>query len=59
VLAMKGEYPARELVDVSALSDSANPQSPGWQVLRTEPVTVPGNEASRHVVELARERPRQ
>ncbi len=56
MLAMKGEFPTQELVDMSALS---GPASPGWQVLRTEPVAVPGNDARRHVVELARGRPGQ
>jgi 16S rRNA (guanine527-N7)-methyltransferase len=44
LIAMKGQYPREELDDLPR----------GWRVVAVHPVTVPGLEAERHIVELAR-----
>lgn len=46
LLAMKGQHPGAEL----------EPLPKGWKVAAVHPVTVPGLDAARHVVELARAR---
>jgi len=46
LLAMKGQHPGAEL----------EPLPPGWRVAGIHPVAVPGLDAARHVVELARAR---
>jgi 16S rRNA (guanine527-N7)-methyltransferase len=46
LLAMKGQHPGAEL----------EPLPKGWKVPGVHPVTVPGLDAARHVVELARAR---
>ncbi len=44
LLAMKGQHPGAEL----------EPMAEGWTLAGVHPVTVPGLDAARHVVELAR-----
>lgn len=46
LLAMKGQHPGAEL----------EPLPGGWKLVGVHPVTVPGLDAARHVVELARAR---
>lgn len=46
LLAMKGQHPGAEL----------EPLPKGWKVSAVHPLTVPGLDAARHVVELARAR---
>jgi 16S rRNA (guanine527-N7)-methyltransferase len=41
---MKGQHPGAEL----------EPMAEGWTLVGVHPVTVPGLDAARHVVELAR-----
>jgi len=48
VLAMKGEYPEQELAELSLQTD--------WQLMHAEPVDIPGSDASRHIIELVRQR---
>jgi 16S rRNA (guanine527-N7)-methyltransferase len=44
LIAMKGQYPREELEDLPR----------GWRAVAIHPVAVPGLEAERHIVELAR-----
>jgi len=44
LIAMKGQYPREELDDLPR----------GWRAVAIHPVTVPGLEAERHIVELSR-----
>ncbi len=46
LLAMKGQQPEAELADLPA----------GWRVVAVHPLAVPGLDAARHLVELARTR---
>lgn len=45
LLALKGVYPREELAELPA----------GWRLLAVHPLTVPGLDAERHLVEIARE----